>query len=227
MDQTPLEHPTLAETSQSFEPVRVRKGPALFILAIVALIAIGGSAMALIPSHGPGVTQYPGVGTDGDLGSSAGVRQVVATGILRSIATSGSVPADISSNLTVPAGTRVTGTKDLDSGGGQFDRSVYLQAPFSQSKVIDSYLNELPRLGWRVTSTSSVLGNNGQPADQILAQRGSSDGYYWEVGLTIMASKLTSTVGETPPGTENGALSARSKSSSTFTLRLLQIADGS
>ncbi len=106
----------------------------------------------------------------------------------------GQPPADILGNLAVPSGSPVVRTVNSDQGAGQFDRTVYFTSGLSSDQVVDAYLTVLPELGWKVIYDGSGAQRSGQ-GTEVLAKRGSGDGYYWEVGAVV--SPTTST-GSTP-----------------------------
>jgi hypothetical protein len=208
------------------EPLQVRKGPALIVIAIALFLIIGGGLLALLPggtaSSNAGGTGLTGAGAAGESGvATPGVATVVpvisATKTLAKIRDSGSLPSDIQDAMVIPAKSTVTGTKDLDQGAGQFDREVDLSAPYTKSDLITSYRTELPLLGWSITGTSTVT-TAGVTGTEILAQHESSDGYYWEVGVTIDATD------QSVSPALGGASSTTS--SSAIAIRILEVADG-
>ena len=117
-----------------------------------------------------------------------------ATTAMKSVVSEGQPPADILGNLAVPSGSPVVRTVNSDQGAGQFDRTVYFTSGLSSDQVVDAYLTVLPELGWKVIYDGSGAQRSGQ-GTEVLAKRGSGDGYYWEVGAVV--SPTTST-GSTP-----------------------------
>jgi len=176
-----------------YQHVSVR-GPALVILGIAVFILLAGVlASALISGSAPTdnlrTVTIPG---------GAVVPLAPATSALRSIVGSGEPPADILGNLAIPAGSTARGTVDSDQNQSQFDRTVsFTNGTLSPPQVVDAFHTLLPKLGWQVIYVGA--GARGGSGTQVLAKRGSGDGFYWEVGVVV--SPLTS-AGVTPYSVE-------------------------
>lgn len=160
-------------------PRTARPGPALVVLGIVAVVFLGGVALALTSSTPPsrvlvpaGRSTLPGVA----------VAALPAGPDLARIASAGQPPADVVDALVVPAGARVTGTRDEDAGVSQYDRSIELSVPATPSELRAFYRAELAHLHWTFLGEVPLDGGQGT---EILAKRASTDGYYWEVGVLI------------------------------------------
>jgi hypothetical protein len=200
-------------------PPAVRRGPALIVLGIALLVVLGGAVIALLPSAKSSNSLAAGGGNvaagDSGLvtpGSGISVVPVIAaTAVLARVESGGAVPRNIDSSLTIPQGARLVGTTNFDGGSGQFDRLVKLSTSYSMGSLVANYQTELALNGWKANGTTAVANSLGS-GTQILATHPGSDGYYWEVGVTIY------------PGTLKEVSSALA--TSRITLRLLQIADG-
>jgi hypothetical protein len=174
---------------RSYQRVSAR-GPALVILGIaVFILLVGVLASALIsgstPTENLGSVTIP----DGTV-----VHLTPATSALHSIVGSGEPPADIVGNLAVPAQSTVTGTVDSDQNGGQFDRTVsFTSGTLSPPQLVDAFHTLLPKIGWQVIYVGA--GARGGSGTQVLAKRGSGDGFYWEVGVVVSP---TTSAGVTP-----------------------------
>lgn len=184
--------------------------PALFVLACVAVVTLGGFALALLGGGGtgsavPGATRVPGVAIDA---SSA------ATVIAR-IASGGDPPTDVVRSVVVPAGAVVVGTSSSDAGVSQYDRTVDLAVGAPPIEVVRFYTVELRRARWSLLGTYPVSGGG----TEVLAQRPSSDGYDWEIGVVVTPV--------TPAITPALAGGSETSSSSSMRLRLFQIPEGS
>jgi len=172
-----------------FEPVSVR-GPALVVLGIaVGILTIGIVASALISGNSPVLSVRHVTLPDG-----SSVALTPATSALHSIVGDGEPPADILGNLAVPTGSRLSGTIDADQGVSQFDRTVSFSSLLGASQVVGIYRTLLPRLGWQVLYSGSAP-QKGAGSTEVLAKRGSGDGYYWEVGVVVSP---TTSAGVTP-----------------------------
>jgi hypothetical protein len=112
-------------------------------------------------------------------------------------------PVDIASALIAPRGA--VWLHNLNTGGqalGGYDRATSLSVAAPSSRLFGFYRSHLQALGWTQYSAGAAPGGG----DELLFQKGGSDGWYWEAG--VIARAITS--GKT-----------------TFTLRLFQAAESS
>jgi len=98
------------------------------------------------------------------------------------------VPSDISSAFVVPVDTITrAGESTPDLGAGEFSCEQPMATAGASASAIISFFNEqLQARGWSLFSHGA---SNGDP--QSLFQKAGSDGFYWEVGVTV--NKSTST----------------------------------
>jgi hypothetical protein len=172
-----------------FQPVAIR-GPALIVLGIAVLIVVAGVIGSALqsspaPSSPLGAVAIPG---------GAVVPLAPAKTAMRSIVHAGQPPADIMGNLAVPAGSRVVRSLNTDQGQTQFDRTVSFTTRLTTDQVSEVFRTLLPRLGWRVIYSGPATGQAGARTE-VLAKKGSSDGFYWEVGAVVSP---TTSAGATP-----------------------------
>lgn len=112
----------------------------------------------------------------------------------------GLVPASVLGALDVPVSSVVTGHTNHDRSVGTFDRAVSYESSISPSTLLTYFPAALARRHWKVVDASGP----------VLGRIPASDGFYWEVGITISPAPPTSSI---PFG-------------SRFTLRLLQYEGG-
>ncbi|HUY65714.1 MAG TPA: hypothetical protein VMV06_02750 [Acidimicrobiales bacterium] len=186
---SPDEASALDPENRSYQPMSLR-GPALAVLGIAVLIVVAGVvASAFGSGTSPTLSIRRITIPDGTV-----VSLTPATIAMRSIVGAGEPPADILGNLAVPSGSPVTRTLNADQNAGQFDRTVAFRTGLSSGQVVDVYRALLPRLGWHVDYVGS--GSQRGPSDtEVLAKRGSGDGFYWEVGVVVSP---TTSAGTTP-----------------------------
>jgi hypothetical protein len=185
-----------------FEPMSVR-GPALIVLGLAVVILLGGTLAAALTSTTPEPVAHVAAVT---LSDGTHVTFSPATVRLHTIVTSGQPPSDILGNLGVQTTSTVTGTVDGDQGTSQFDRTVDLHTEaLAQSQVAEAYRLMLQANRWNVI----YQGNAPQGAagtTEVLAKKGSSDGFYWETGVVVSPTTATGStsysieVFETPDG---------------------------
>ena len=143
-------------------------------------VVIGGSGFAFAALEGrPGTAAPPPTATH-----LKGVQlaAVPVKGLLGPIIHGGEPPRDIADALVVPAGTRRTGS-GCGSGVDLYDCTLHLATPARPSEVVAFYRAELRHEGWQILAVDATAGTaNGT---EVYAQKGSADGFYWEVGVRI------------------------------------------
>jgi len=200
--------------------VRVRNGPALVVIGIVTVIIIGGTLLALLsngtPSPSATNTNAPGSSskTAGRVATVDGVSMQPAQSFLAALHGGDAIPADVASTLYVPSHSTRTGTVNRDNGNGPFDRQVNFNTMLAPSLLLNAYRASLAANGWKPVGTSSVTTSGNRRGTELLAQHPGSDGYYWEVGFTVISSS--------PSSSPAHILSPVSLTR----LRLLQVPDG-
>ena len=186
---SPDEATALDPDNRAYQPMSLR-GPALAVLGIAVLIVVAGVvASAFGSGTSPNLSIRRITIPDGTV-----VGLTPATTAMRSIVSAGEPPADILGNLAVPSGSPVTRTLNVDQNAGQFDRTVSFRTGLATDQVVDVYRGLLPRLGWHVAYVGSGTQRGGSDI-QVLARRGSGDGFYWEVGVVVSP---TTSAGITP-----------------------------
>lgn len=182
---------------------------ALIVLVITGVLFLGGFLVEWLGSGSPSPT-------------ASSVRQaktsplVAVSGAhaLSALIVAGQPPSDVIAASVVPEGTTAVAGSSVDSGVETYDRNVELSVNASQSDVIRFYRAELAAEGWgSVQQAAAPTGPSGFPSGsvEVLAKRGASDGYYWEIGVTVLPTRFASS---TAP---NGSSSAVSGSSSAGT----------
>lgn len=151
---------------------------AFIVLACAAVVTFGGAAVALIGSNQATPATVTGLASPVP---GVSLTAVNASSVLHAITSGGTPPPDILSSLVVPSGSRIMGTTTPDAGVDQFDRSMKFQISTSTSQLSEFYRAELKRGHWSLLGTYP-LPNAGT---EVLAQRGGSDGYEWEVGVLM------------------------------------------
>lgn len=203
---------------------RVSKRPAFIVLGIVFVIITGGALLALIPKHSPPTSNFA-QSSDSKFGHELlskgatvdGVRMVSAASFLTPIESNYQIPSDVIAALIVPRGSVGIGIVNRDKGSGSFDRQINLRVDEASILLLHAYQSALPRLGWHIDSTSATTAPNGRHGTEILAQIPSSDGYYWEVGVTVLTESVPHL-----STTQRSQLVA----SSDIQTRILQVPDG-
>jgi hypothetical protein len=110
--------------------------------------------------------------------------------------------------LVVPTGASALTRTNYDQLNGPWDRGVGFSAAASSGELLNFFRFELAANHW---SNRTEAPARGGPGTQILARHKSSDGFYWEVGVTVRRSL----------GQPAGAVAA-----TRFDIRLLQNVEG-
>ncbi len=185
---------------RGYEPMSIR-GPALIVLGLAVLLLLGGVvASAVTSGSDPTFTLRQVTLADGTT-----VPLAPAAARLHAIVSNDEPPADIIGNLGIPKESVVTGVLNSDQHTAQFDRTARLRSQLSQTEVVDVYARLLRTVGWQVIYRGPAP--QGSPGTtEVLAKRGSGDGFYWETGVVVSPTTPQGTtpysveVFETPDG---------------------------
>ena len=176
-----------------YEPMSIR-GPALIVLGLAVFLLVGGVVASIVTSGSDPTFTLRSV----TLADGTSVALAPAVSRLHGIVSNDEPPADIIGNLGVPVESVVTGVVNSDQHTAQFDRTALLYSHLAQVQVIDAYARMLRTLGWQVIydgpAPQGVAGST-----EVLAKRGSGDGFYWETGVVVSP---TTPAGTTPYSVE-------------------------
>jgi hypothetical protein len=155
------------------------RGPATIVLGIAAFILVGGITASILTGGGNPVLSLHSIRIpDGTV-----VQLTPATTALKPIIGS-EPPADILAALAVPVGSVSHRFVNIDQNQVQYDRTASFTTGLSSDQVVDLYRTLLPRLGWSILYQGQGT-SNGVSGTEVLARRGSGDGFYWEVGAVV------------------------------------------
>jgi len=182
--------------------------PAFMVLGIAAglVLLFGALAIATSGSQSAGGGARP-TGPVHVRGTS--LLAVPAARGLRPIEAPGTPPGNIIDTLTLPEGATAVPNRHSVTTTNQYDGQMTFRVRATEATVVNFYRAELATGGWRIFSTGEVTGAPG--GIEVLAQKGGSDGWYWETGAVIS------------PTTFTGAGGARQ--STSFTIKLFEVPD--
>jgi hypothetical protein len=186
--------------------------PALIVLACAVVVTFGGVAVALVGSGQSPPATVSGLATPVP---GVNISAVVASGVLQRIAGGGTPPSDVLGALVVPQGARIGSTTTEDAGVDQYDRSISFQLSTTSGELVKFYQTELKRARWSMLGTYQVAGQG----TEVLAQRAGSDGYEWEVGVSVKPVN--------PAISPSLAGDGQTSATMRLTLRLFEVPDGS
>jgi hypothetical protein len=150
--------------------------PALVVVGVaLLLILLFGVASALTTNPAPSVPTARHVG-------STGLVAEPAAGPLHPIEILGTPPADILDALALPKGSREKSATPW-SGSTQFSGTMSFEVGATQAQVISFFHTELRARGWSILDVGPARGHPG--ATEVLAQRASTDGWFWEAGAVV------------------------------------------
>jgi hypothetical protein len=160
----------------AWRPGRVRKGPALIIIAIVAVVCIIGFVIAALGGKTQQTTTSVGKTVPG-----TGIDVAAGGPLFKPVTSGGDPPSDVLAALPVPADSTVT-SHELGDGLELYSGTITLSAPYSTGNDLTFYKYELKRNGWSFSGPAASPNGGGT---EVFGTRASSDGYYWEVGVVI------------------------------------------
>jgi hypothetical protein len=177
------------------------------IAALVLLIGGIGAALTSSGSARPSAPhRFPSV-------RAAGIKAVAGGHALGPIVTAGQPPSDILNVVPLPRGAAAKSGSAANNTIGLYDHSLSFTMAVSEEKVIDFYRAELPALKWQLVSQGPPP--HGAAGYQIVGQHPSSDGYEWEIGVTVSPTTFGS----------GSAGAAGTKGTTPFTVRLFAVSD--
>jgi len=154
----------------SLRPALLVVGLAVFL---VLVFGIGAALTTNSPSKPAAPRRVAGTGLVGE----------PAAGPLRPIEILGTPPSDVLDALRLPEGSRaVTATKW--NGSTQYSAKMTFQVGASQGALLRFYRTSLRARHWSIVDVGPARGSPG--AAEVLAQRASTDGWFWEVGVVAL-----------------------------------------
>jgi hypothetical protein len=177
--------------------------PAMVVLGLAVLIVALFVTLGILSSHSPAPVKTAGAPS---AVSGSTLRAEPAAVALRPIVGSGEPPSNIINAVTVPVGSVRISHQNNAAGAGQFDAEVTLRSTASQGALLAFFAAAMHQQGWQVFDKGAAAHNPG--ALEVLGKLAGTDGYYWEMGVTI------------PPTTFGHGASATGETD--FTVRLLQ-----
>lgn len=168
-----------------------------WIAGTVAIIVISAGTLIGTPTNGK-IRHVP-----------LNMKATSSTADFAAVTPKGIVPSNVLDALLVPSDSTRTGWKNYDQGNGTYDRQVNISVPASFASTKTFYNIVLEDNAWKVLSKRQVA--NGY---QFLALHAGSDGYFWEIGITISGTPssvpaLNSAASNAPASTKNTPVKLR------------------
>ncbi len=153
----------------SLRPALIVVGLALFLVLLFGI----GAALTSTPSSKPASRSHV---------KGSHLVAVPAAAALRPIEILGTPPADVLDALVLPEGARKISVTRW-SGSTQFSGKMSFRVRATQAALVGFFRTELHGAGWSNLSVGAARGTPG--ATEVLAQRASSDGWFWEAGFVV------------------------------------------
>jgi hypothetical protein len=147
--------------------------PALVVVGLAVLIVVGGTLLSLLGGSSAPTANAPATVPRGGLvGASPSL-------LSRRLVSDGEPPSDVVGALAVPLGSRYLHA--ATHGPLTYDRTVTFSVPAPSRAVRSFYVATLSARKWVLASMTKKPGGG----FQLVADRNGSDGYGWQVGITI------------------------------------------
>jgi hypothetical protein len=160
--------------------------PAAVVFGIIAVLFVAGFvADDLTSAHHPAVAR-PAARPSPVAGTGGLVPEPAAT-VLGGILEPGEPPADVLGAVVVPRGTAAVPGSATQRGVGLYDATVDLEVPAPEGHALAFFRAELAAGRWKVLSA----GPSGA-GYRFVAQHPGSDGYEWELGITLSPTTFPS-----------------------------------
>jgi hypothetical protein len=158
--------------------------PALVVVGVALLVVIVfGIGAALTTTRSPTVQRNAPL-------RGAGLVAAPASTALRPIEILGTPPADVLDALVVPRGAQTLSASPW-SGETQYSATMTFQLASSQETIVGFFHTELHSRGWKIVNVGPARAEKG--ATEVLAQRASSDGWFWEAGIVVFPTTFRHT----------------------------------
>jgi hypothetical protein len=167
----PLRPP--ARGGVSIRPAMVVLGLAVLILAVFVTIAIVTSQSPAPVKTDTAPRAVPGTA----------IRAVAAADALTPIISSGQPPNNIINAVDMPVGAVRVAHQNNAVDSGQYDSQITVRSDDSQGALLNFYAADLKWAGWQVFDRGPAA--NDPTATEVLGKLAGTDGYYWEIGVTI------------------------------------------
>jgi hypothetical protein len=134
---------------------------------------------------------------------------VPAVDALSPVIVDGQPPGNIVNAVSIPADAVRQSHQNNSVAAGQYDAQIELLSDDSQGALENFYRADMRSEGWQIFEVGPADHNPG--AIEVLGKKAGSDGFYWEMGAVISATKFGP---HAPP-----------RGNTRFTVRLFQVPD--
>jgi len=154
--------------------------PAMVVLGLAVLILAVFITIAIVTSQSPAPVK---TSTAARVVPGTAVRAVAAADALTPIISSGQPPSNIINAVDLPAGAVRVAHQNNAGNSGQYDSQITVRSDESQGALLTFYSADLKWEGWQVFDRGPAANDPG--ATEVLGKLAGTDGYYWEIGVTI------------------------------------------
>ena len=182
----PSDEAPVAAAGGGGEPLRpparggISMRPAMVVLGLAVLILAVFITIAIVTSQSPAPVK---TSTAARVVPGTAVRAVAAADALTPIISSGQPPSNIINAVDLPAGAVRVAHQNNAGNSGQYDSQITVRSDESQGALLTFYSADLKWEGWQVFDRGPAANDPG--ATEVLGKLAGTDGYYWEIGVTI------------------------------------------
>jgi hypothetical protein len=180
--------------------------PAMIVLGLAVLIIVLFVSLSLATSSQPAPVRTKSAP---QTVSGSNLKATPAAKALAPIIKAGQPPDNIINAVDIPVGAVRLSSLNNAGESGQYDSQVSLRSDASQGALLAFYASDMKSQGWQVFDRGPAA--NDPNALEVLGKLAGTDGYYWEMGVTVQPT----TFGKGAPASGD----------TTFTVRLLQEPD--
>jgi hypothetical protein len=154
--------------------------PAMIVLGLAVLILAVFITIAVVTSQSPTPVK---TSTTARVVPGSAIRAVAAADTLTPIISSGQPPSNVINAVDIPVGAVRVAHQNNADGSGQYDSQITVRSDDSQGALLTFYAADLKWEGWQAFDRGPAA--NDPTATEVLGKLAGTDGYYWEIGVTI------------------------------------------
>ncbi|HVC15547.1 MAG TPA: hypothetical protein VND62_11895 [Acidimicrobiales bacterium] len=179
--------PASSPLSGAGEPARPRRTPGPSVRPALVVVGVA-LVLVLLFGVGAALTRNPSPKERGAAPvAGTGLVAEPATATLHPIEILGTPPADVLDALVLPKGSHAVSAVPW-KGSTQYAGRMTFRVGASQGVLVTFFRRALGARGWSIVNVGAARAARG--ATEVLAQRASSDGWFWEAGVVVFPTSF-------------------------------------